>query len=141
MSEVVIDLVRDLPGQTRWTPVLPTQGVAAALDEATVLVLPSRSEGMGRVLVEAFCRGRAVLGSRVGGIPDLVVDGVNGRLIRPADAGALAEALVEVLGDPVMAERIGKGAGASAAAWVASPEEFARRMRDLVDSSVARRRA
>ena len=141
MTDVVVDLARDLPRQTRWTQVLPTQGVAAALDEATVLVLPSRSEGMGRVLVEAFCRGRAVLGSRVGGIPDLVVDGVNGRLIRPGDAGALAEALVEVLGDPALAERIGEGAAASAAAWVASPEEFARRMRDLVDLSVARRRA
>src|SRR5439155_13834008 len=51
-------LVRDLPAQVEWTESLPAAGVAAALDAATVLVLPSRSEGMGRVLVEAFCRGR-----------------------------------------------------------------------------------
>ena len=56
--EVVERLVADLPDRTEWTEVLPTEGVARALDDATTLVLPSRSEGMGRVLVEAFCRGR-----------------------------------------------------------------------------------
>ena len=53
---------RELPEQTRWTESLPTPEVARALDEATVLVLPSRSEGLGRVVVEAFCRGRGVVG-------------------------------------------------------------------------------
>jgi glycosyltransferase involved in cell wall biosynthesis len=116
-----------------WTPSLPTEEVARALDRATVLVLPSRSEGMGRVIVEAFCRGRAVVGSRVGGIPDLVHDGINGLLVQPADARALADALVRVLSDPALAELLGRGAAESAETWIASPEEFARRLRDLVD--------
>ena len=93
-------LVRDLPAQTRWTESLSTPEVARALDEATVLVLPSRSEGLGRVVVEAFCRGRGVVGSRVGGIPDLVEDGVTGLLVAPGDAHALADALVRVLVRP-----------------------------------------
>jgi glycosyltransferase involved in cell wall biosynthesis len=120
------------PGVT-WSPSLSTAGVAAALDAATVLVLPSRSEGMGRVLVEAFCRGRAVVGSRVGGIPDLVHDGENGLLVTAGDAGALAGALTRVLGNPKLAQRLGGGAHASAAAWTATPEEFACRLRELVE--------
>src|SRR5439155_24942314 len=99
-------LVRDLPAQVEWTESLPAAGVAAALDAATVLVLPSRSEGMGRVLVEAFCRGRPAVASRVGGIVDLVRDGENGLLVPPQDPAALAEALVRVLSDRALAERL-----------------------------------
>jgi glycosyltransferase involved in cell wall biosynthesis len=116
-----------------WSPSLTPTEVAGALDAATVLVLPSRSEGMGRVVVEAFCRGRAVVGSRVGGIPDLVRDGENGLLVPPADAAALAAALARVLGDRELAERLGRGAHQSAGAWTATPEEFARRIRELVE--------
>lgn len=117
-----------------WTPALPTAGVAAALDAATVLVLPSRSEGMGRVIVEAFCRGRAVVGSRVGGIPDLVRDGKTGVLVEPGDERALADALVLVLSEPELAARMGAAARAAADPWIASPEEFAARIRELVDT-------
>ena len=116
----------------KWSRSLTTSEVAAALDEATLLVLPSRSEGMGRVLVEAFCRGRGVIGSRVGGIPDLVRDGENGVLVEPGDAEALAEALVRVLEDRELAKRLGGAAHGSACTWVATPAEFARRLRDLV---------
>jgi glycosyltransferase involved in cell wall biosynthesis len=118
---------------TTWSSALTTAEVAAALDAATLLVLPSRSEGMGRVVVEAFCRGRAVVGSRVGGIPDLVRDGENGVLLPPGDTAALAEALARVLGDRELAERLGRGAHQSAGAWTATPEEFARRLRELVE--------
>lgn len=124
----------------RWTPELSTDGVVTALDEATLLVLPSRREGMGRVLVEAFCRGRAVVGTNSGGIPDLVDDGVSGLLVTPGDAGPLAAALGRVLGEPDLAARLGAGAHAAAGRWLATPEEFAGRMRALVDAVLARRR-
>jgi glycosyltransferase involved in cell wall biosynthesis len=129
----VEELVRDVPGQTSWTARLTQPEISAALDDSSVLVLPSRSEGMGRVVVEAFCRGRGVVASRVGGIPDLVEDGTNGILVEPGDPDALADALVRVLSDRELAERLGAAAAASAAAWTISPEEFASRLRVLVE--------
>jgi glycosyltransferase involved in cell wall biosynthesis len=130
--EVVERLVAEFPGRTELTEVLPTVGVARALDAATVLVLPSRSEGMGRVLVEAFCRGRAVVASRVGGIVDLVRDGENGLLVPPRDPQALADSLSRVLADRDFAARLGAGGQASAAAWVATPDDYAARLEALV---------
>jgi glycosyltransferase involved in cell wall biosynthesis len=132
LRDVPDELVRDVPAQTRWTEKLTTPEVARALDEATVLVLPSRSEGLGRVVVEAFCRGRGVVGSRVGGIPDLVEDGVSGLLVPPGDARALSDALVRVLSDRALAERLGGEGRRAVEPWLATPEEYARRIRDLV---------
>jgi glycosyltransferase involved in cell wall biosynthesis len=133
LSDAVERLVDELPEHTRWTPRLSQPEVADALDSSTVLVLPSRSEGMGRVVVEAFCRGRGVVGSRVGGIPDLVEDGVNGLLVEPGDVEALAEALARVFSDRPLADRLGRGAQASAELWTSAPDEFARRIRALVE--------
>jgi len=130
--EVVERLVAELPGRTEWTEALPAEGVARALDASTLLVLPSRSEGMGRVLVEAFCRGRPAVASRVGGIVDLVQDGQNGLLVPPQDPAALADALLRVLSDPDLAARLGAGAAASAGAWVSTAEEYAARVESLV---------
>jgi glycosyltransferase involved in cell wall biosynthesis len=123
-------LVRDHGVQ--WDEELTSEGVARALDDAWVLVLPSRSEGMGRVLVEAFCRGRGVVGTRAGSIPNLVVDGVSGLLVEPGDPEALAAALVRVLSDRTLAERLAEGARAAAAPWLQTPEQYAQRMRELV---------
>jgi glycosyltransferase involved in cell wall biosynthesis len=116
----------------RWDRELAATDVAQAMDEAWVLVLPSRSEGMGRVLVEAFCRGRGVVGTRAGSIPDLVEDGVSGLLVAPDDPAALADALVRVLSDRGLAERLAGGAHAAAEPWLQTPEEYAHRMRELV---------
>jgi glycosyltransferase involved in cell wall biosynthesis len=137
LRDVAEQLVADLPEQARWTESLPTPAVARALDEASVLVLPSRSEGLGRVVVEAYCRGRGVAGSRVGGIPDIVVDGRTGLLVPPADPGALAEALVRVLTDRALAERLGAEARLAVEPWLATPEEYARQIRDLVERVVS----
>lgn len=138
MTETVERLVAESPQSTSWVPRLPTKEIASALDAATVLVLPSRSEGLGRVVIEAFCRGRGVIGSRVGGIPDLVEDDASGVLVPPGDADALAEALVRVLSSPALAARLGHAARAAAEPWLATPEEYASRMRHLVDEVVER---
>jgi glycosyltransferase involved in cell wall biosynthesis len=137
LHEVVERLVADLPEQTRWRESLAAEEVARALDGATVLVLPSRSEGLGRVVVEAFCRGRGVIGSRVGGIPDLVTDGENGVLVPPGDAAALADALVRVLGDRGLAEQMGAAGRTSVEPWLSTPEEYARDVAELVEHVVA----
>ena len=131
-------LVAEGGGRVTWDESLPAPEIARALDEATVLVLPSRSEGLGRVVVEAFCRGRAVVGSRVGGIPDLVTDGETGLLVPPEDADALADALVRALSDRQLATRLGASARVAIEPWLATPEDYAREVRDLVERVVGR---
>ena len=107
LREVAERLVTDFPEQVRWDESLPTPEVAGGTGQATVLVLPSRSEGLGRIVVEAFCRGRGVVESRVGGIPDLVTDGESGILVSSGDAAAVADALVRALSNRELADRLG----------------------------------
>jgi glycosyltransferase involved in cell wall biosynthesis len=121
-------------GRTSWVQHLDAAGIAAELDRATALVLPSRSEGLPRVAVEALCRGRPVIGTTVGGIPDLIHDGENGLLVEPEDPQALADALVQVLSDCVLAAWLAAHARTSAEPWLATPEEYADNIRGLVAS-------
>lgn len=136
LTDVAERLRDEHPDSVRWIPSLATEEVARALDDATALVLPSRSEGLPRIGVEAFCRGRPIVGARAGGIPDLVVDGENGLLVPIDDARALADALVRVLSDRPLAERLGAGARRTADEWLATPREYAVRVRELVDRVV-----
>jgi glycosyltransferase involved in cell wall biosynthesis len=94
---------------------------------------------MGRVVVEAGLRARGVVASRVGGIPDVAVDGETGLLVEPGDAPALAGAIVRVLTDDELAARLGAAARAAAQQWLVTPEEYARRLRTLVDAVTAQR--
>jgi glycogen(starch) synthase len=125
-------LVAELPSRTTYTPHLTAPEVARALDASWALVLPSRSEGLPRVVIEAFCRGRAVVGSRAGGTPDLVDDGRNGLLVEVEDVDGLADALVRVLSDRHLAERLGSEARTDAPRWISTPEEFAAKVAELV---------
>ena len=136
-SDLAAALVREFPGQVDWTRQLAPGEVAAALDDSTCLVLPSRSEGLPRVAVEALCRGRAVVGSRGGGIPDVVEDGENGLLVEPGDTAGLAAALERLLTDRELAERLGRGANESSGRWRSSPEKFAENMRAVVEQALA----
>jgi glycosyltransferase involved in cell wall biosynthesis len=133
LREVAEALVTELPAQTSWRESISTPEVAQALDAATVLVLPSRSEGLGRVVIEAFCRGRGVVATRVGGIRDLVVEDKSGILVAPDDPRALATELVRALADRDLAERLGGAAREAVEPWLATPQEYARHIRDLVD--------
>lgn len=133
LQPVVEELVRDFPEQVSWTERLSQREISAALDASTFLLLPSRSEGMGRVIVEAFCRARPVVASRVGGIPDLVEDGSNGLLVEPGNTNGLVDAIVRLADDRSLAERLSAGAQASAGLWTISPEEFAGRLRAMVE--------
>jgi glycosyltransferase involved in cell wall biosynthesis len=119
-------------GGVEWDEALAPGEVAAALDEATVLVLPSRAEGLGRVVIEAFCRARPVVGGRAGGIPDIVEDGRNGLLVEPGDAAALAEAVLRILRDRALAERLGAAGAEDAPALAVEPQAYAAALADLV---------
>jgi len=88
---------RDRITLSGFVPHTDVPGVLASLD---VLALPSVYEEMGSVLVEAMASGLSVVASRVGGIPDVVVDGETGVLVPPGDVDALAAALDTLVADP-----------------------------------------
>lgn len=69
------------------------------LQRSTVFVLPSLSEGCPRVLIEAMACGLPIVATRVGGVNEVIVDGVNGFLVPPRDEKALAEAIQKALND------------------------------------------
>jgi glycosyltransferase involved in cell wall biosynthesis len=129
-------LVSEVPGVEHF-PSLDPQAVVAALDRARALVLPSWPEGLGRVVLEAFARGRTVVATDAGGIPDIVTDGVDGLLVPRADTPALVAALVRVLDDHALAVRLGAAARASYTPWHQTADDFAASYRDLVDRVIA----
>jgi len=86
-------------------------GVLDALD---ILMAPSLWEGFGLVVLEAMARGIPVLASRVGSLPELVVDGETGLLVPPADVDALAGALARLLSDASLRAQLGNAAGVRA---------------------------
>ena len=78
------------------------------LDLFDILVLPSLNEGMGKVLVEGMALGKPIIASNVGGIIDLVRNGENGILVPPGDSDALGEAILQLLKDKNLSEKLGK---------------------------------
>ncbi len=86
----------------------------AAYEAADVLALPSildsrsDTEGLGVVLLEAMSYGVPVIGSRVGGIPDIIVDGETGLLVPPGDATVLARTLERLATDAQLRARLGR---------------------------------
>jgi glycosyltransferase involved in cell wall biosynthesis len=112
---------------------------ADAIESALAVVVPSLGEGFGMVALEAMERGRAVVGSAVGGLPELVVDGETGLLVPPGDAAALAEALVELARSPERARAMGAG-GRSRAVEEFSAERCADRIDALYREALARRK-
>jgi glycosyltransferase involved in cell wall biosynthesis len=72
---------------------------ADLMTAADLLILPSVAEAFGLALAEALYLGTTVVATRVGGISEIVDDGVDGVLVRPADSKALANAIVDLLND------------------------------------------
>jgi glycosyltransferase involved in cell wall biosynthesis len=121
-----------------WDPRLEPEHVAAAMDASWLVCLPSRSEGLPRVALEAAARGRAIVGGNRAGIPDVVVHGENGLLVDPDDADELAEALVRLLSDRKLAERLGDAARRTGEQWAITPAEYADKLRRLVETCASR---
>ncbi len=83
-------------------------GAVAEIDACDVLLLCSRCEAFGRVVVEAMKRGRPVVVTRAGGAEELVVDSGGGLLYPPGDDAALADAIERLARDPTEARRMGE---------------------------------
>lgn len=80
----------------------------AVFERAIAVVVPSLGEGFGMVALEAMERGRAVVASAVGGLPEIVRDGETGLVVPPGDPGALAEALGRIVDDPARTAAMGR---------------------------------
>lgn len=79
------------------------------MQRSWVVLVPSRRpEPFGNVVIEGMAEGRAVIGTRAGGITETVIEGETGLLVPPADPAALAAAMVRLLGDRGSAERMGR---------------------------------
>lgn len=91
----------DLEGRVLFTGF--RDDVPEILDELAVSVLPSLTEGMPNAVLESMAAGVPVVASRVGGVPEIVDDGVTGLLVPAADPLALAEAILRVLDEPDLA--------------------------------------
>ena len=84
--------------------------VPALMEAADLVVLPSLREGLSNVVLEAMALGRAVLSTPVGGIPQAIDNGRHGVLVEPTDTDALARALLTLIDDPALRERLGRAA-------------------------------
>jgi glycosyltransferase involved in cell wall biosynthesis len=84
--------------------------IKARLASADIFVLPSFLEGQPIAIIEAMASGLAVVGTSIGAVPDLIRDGVEGRVVEPGDAPALADALAQVIGDQDARRQMGHAA-------------------------------
>ncbi len=84
---------------------------------ADLVVLPSHQEGLPVVLMEATSVGATIVATTVGGVPQVITDGVNGLLVPPGDPEALADAVARLAADPELRLRLGRGAAEGSAAF------------------------
>ncbi|MEU8898544.1 glycogen synthase [Nocardia sp. NPDC048505] len=122
-TATAVDELQRARGNVFWVrEMLPTEQIRQILSAATVFVCPSVYEPLGIVNLEAMACATAVVASDVGGIPEVVADGVTGRLVRydPQDPEAyergLAAAVNDVAGDAELAARFGAAGRARAIA-------------------------
>jgi len=101
-----------LDGRVTMPGRVPEADLHRAFHDANVLVLPSivdqrgDTEGLGVVLLEALSYRIPVIGSAIGGITDIIVDGDTGLLVPPEDPAAIAGAIARIATDPAFAERL-----------------------------------
>ena len=124
----------------RFAGSVSPEELAVCYDRCSVFAMPARTdldphaprgEGFGIVFLEAMAHGRPVVGPRVGAPAEFIRSGEHGLLVDPTDPRKVADALVELLGDPARARRMGN----AAKEWVAlefSFERFCERVREAM---------
>ena len=89
---------------------LPHESALDLLRQADVMFLPSRREGMPVTAIESMALSRAMVVTSVGGTPELVQGGASALLVPPDDVDAMARALLRVISDPALRQRLGHAA-------------------------------
>jgi glycosyltransferase involved in cell wall biosynthesis len=143
MPELTLEVAGDGPLETELRSTVTRLGlddvvsflghvehVEPVFGRAEVVVVPSHGEGFGMVALEAMERGRPVIASAVGGLPEIVEDGRTGLLIRSGDVDALSAALRELAGDPARAGVMG-ASGRARALQAFSQERCTARVAEL----------
>jgi len=111
--------------------------VVALTADLTIAVMPSLREAQGISILEAMALRRPVVATTVGGIPEVVTDGVDGLLVPPADPAALAKAVGRLIRDPELRARVGE-AGYRTVADRFSIDAQVRRIEAVYDEELAR---
>jgi glycosyltransferase involved in cell wall biosynthesis len=133
LRESLAARIRELGAPVRLVGPLDRGAVAEALAAADIVAVPSvvdragNVDGLPNTLLEAMAAGRAVVASRVAGIPDVITDGVNGLLVPPGDVEALRTALGRLAADDALRARLGRAARATAIeghGWDAAARRF-----------------
>ncbi len=81
--------------------------VECVLKGMDLFVLPTLQEALGTSILEASAMGKAVISTRVGGVPEVVIEGVTGQLVDPEDSGALSDAIIKLLKDGPLRRSMG----------------------------------
>jgi starch synthase len=135
----LVDGLRATRSGVFWIPeMLPKPEVIQLLTHATVFAIPSVYEPLGIVNLEAMACGTAVVGSRTGGIPEVVAEGETGLLVPPGEPGLLADALNVLLRDPGRARAMGEAGRKRAVAefgWPAIAAQTAGLYAELVHAA------
>ncbi len=138
----LVDGLRATRSGVCWIPeMLPKPEVIQLLTHATVFAIPSIYEPLGIVNLEAMACGTAVVGSRTGGIPEVVAEGETGLLVPPGEPEPLADALNVLLRDPERARAMGQAGRKRAVAefgWPAIAAQTAELYAELVHSGLKR---
>lgn len=110
------------------------------LKSIDLFVLPTLEEALGTAFVEAMAMKKPVIGTRVGGVPEVIDDGGNGLLVDPRDPAGLADAIVRLLRSPDLAAAMGER-GREIATTEFSVERMCRRMQALYEALLHTRTA
>lgn len=106
-KEEIKQLAEQLGLTNRVIFVKTRESLPSILNTLDIFILPSWSEGFGRANLEAMAVGKPVISTRVGGIPEVVLDGETGLLVPPHDSDAIARAIIKLAKDRKLREEMG----------------------------------
>jgi glycosyltransferase involved in cell wall biosynthesis len=119
-------------------PGLPQEELAKWMSRCAILAMASRSEAMGRVLLEAAAAGKCRIATRVDGIPTVIADGVDGVLVEKNNVEALTAGLARLLGNGELRKRFGAAARLRAADEF-SPEVYLAHYSELIGATLEKK--